>query len=310
MSRITRTRSSAAGIEAPPASVGLQNEPLGNAAAAAKNRHSDLRQHQQEAKPQPQPPVMPADNAGQHSTDMPQAGLEHQGSLDENVLVSQSGTLKASDGKIPQAQANTHISSNSRAARTRSLPPKPSTGRTRSAKPPLARTTQAAPAPAEHALPEAPAALSATNSLSLTLVGIAQSLVAFSANLHTTPAGPEDDLPEQIDMNCDLTNDSEDSDFQPEAEPAQDDDVIDLSQEDPLDVVEHADGSIAIRSPLQAAAVAAVEAAAEAGGDDDEEEFQQLQGKGKRKQAAAAKDMLGGRSQHSTTLACSLADPA
>lgn len=297
MSRISRTRSAAAGIEAPAASVGLHSEPLGNAAAAAKNRHSDLRQHPQQAKSQQQPPVMPPDNVEQHSTDTLQADLTHQDSLDENVLVSQSGALKASDGKIPPADVHTHMPSDSRAARTRSLPPKPSTGRTRSAKPPLAKTVPHNPSsPAEHALPEAPAA-PAANSLSSTLAGIAQSLVAFSTNLHTLPADPAESLPEQIDMDCDFTNDSDDSDFQPEMEPPQaEEEIIDLSQEDPLDVVEHTDGTIAIRSPLQAAAVAIVEAAAEADGGDDEEEFQQLQDKGKRKQAAA-KDVMGGRSQ-------------
>lgn len=299
MSRISRTRSGAAGIEAPAASVRLPSEPLGNAAAAAKNRHSDLRQHPQQAKSQQQLPVVSADNAEQHSTNMLQADLTHQDSLDENVLVAQSGTLKAPDGKIPPADAHTHLPSDSRAARTRSLPPKPSSGRTRSAKAPLAKTSHNPSSPAEHALPDAPAA-PAANSLSSTLAGIAQSLVAFSTNLHTMPADPAESLPEQIDMDCDFTNDSEDSDFQPEMEsPQAEDDIIDLSQEDPLDVVEHTDGSIAIRSPLQAAAVAVVEtaaaSAAEAGGGDDEEEFQQLQGKGKRKQQPAAKGVMGGR---------------
>lgn len=293
MSRISRTRSAAAGIEAPATSASLHSEPLGNAAAAAKSRHSDLRQHQQEAKPQQQPPVMPADSAEQHSTDMPQAaGLLPQDSKDENMLASQSEAAKAADRKIPMASSNSlPVPSDTRAARTRSLPPRPSTTRTRFTKPQPAKPAQTA-APAEHAVPEVPAAPSA-NHLSSTLAGIAQSLVTFSNNLHA--ANTSDPVPEQIDMDLDFTNDSGDSDFQPEQESAEaDDDVIDLSQEDPVDVVEHGDGSIAIRSPLQAAAVAAVEAGV---GDDDEEEFQQLQGKGKRK--TAAKDANGGMSQHS-----------
>lgn len=295
MSRISRTRSAAAGIEAPATSASLHSEPLGNAAAAAKCRHSDLRQHQPEAKPPQQPPIMSADsteqhNTEQHSTDMPQvAGSLHQGSKDENMLASQSEAAKAPDGKIPLASGNPlSVPSDSRAARTRSLPPKPITARTRSTKPPRAKPAQTA-APAEHAVPAAPSA----HHLSSTLAGIAQSLVTFSNNLHAAP-NASDAMPEQIDMDLDITNDSDDSDFQPEQEPAEvDDDVIDLSQEDPVDVVEHGDGSIAIRSPLQAAAVAAVEAG---GVDDDEEEFQQLQGKGKRK--AAAKDATCGTSQH------------
>ena len=305
MSRIARTRSAAAGIEAPATSVGHHSEPLGNAAAAAKNRHCDLRQHQQEAKSQ-QPPVVPGDRVGQHSTDMPQVDLVHQGSKDENILVSTSDVPKALDGKLPPADGNTHIPSDSlRAARTRSLPPKPSTARTRSAKLPSAKAAQeAAPAvhalpdaPAEHALPAAHAAPSA-NRLSSTLAGIAHSLVTFSNKLHAAPADSAEAVTEQIDMDFDFTNDSDDSDFQPEQEPAQaDDEVIDLSQEDPLDVIEHPDGLIAIRSPLQAAAAAATKAGGEE--DDDEDEFQQ-QGKGKRKQAA--KDPIGGESTTSPCL--------
>ncbi|KAL0027325.1 hypothetical protein WJX79_000283 [Trebouxia sp. C0005] len=85
-----------------------------------------------------------------------------------------------------------------------------------------------------------------------------------------------------------LRHEPEDSDFQPdkESEPQQaEDEVIDLSQEDPLDVVEQPDGLVSIRSPPQAAA-----AAAEAS-DDDEEEFQQLAGK--RKQPAKAATAKG-----------------
>ena len=291
MSRISRTRSAAAGIEAPATSTSLHNEPLGNAAAAAKSRHNDLRQHQQEAKPAQQPQIMPADSTEQHSTDMPQVtDLAHEGIKDENMLASQSEAAKAQDRQIPIASGDSlPVPSDTRAARTRSLPPKPTTARTRSAKAPPAKPAQTA-APAEHAVPAAPSA----NHLSSTLAGIAQSLVTFSNNLHAAPAHTSDPVPEQIDMDLDFTNDSQDSDFQPEQEFEADDDVIDLSQEDPVDVVEHGDGSIAIRSPLQAAAVAAVEAGV---GDDDEEEFQQLQGKGKRK--TAGKDATGGMSHHS-----------
>ena len=311
MSRISRTRSAAAGIEAPASSASLHSEPLGNAAAAAKSRHSDLRQHQPEAKPQQQPPIMSADSTEQHSTeqhsaDMPQvAGAMHQSSTDENMLASQSEAAKAPDGKIPLASGNPFpVASDSRAARTRSLPPKPTTARTRSTKPPAAKPAQTA-APAEHAVPEVHAAPSASH-LSSTLAGIAQSLVTFSNNLHATPAHASDAVPEQIDMDLDFTNDSDDSDFQPGREPVQaDDDVIDLSQEDPVDVVEHGDGSIAIRSPLQAAAVAAVEAGVGHDDDDEEEEFQQLKGKSKRK--AAAKDASGGTSQYIFVAPCLLA---
>ena len=302
MSRISRTRSAAAGIEAPAASASLHSEPLGNAAAAAKSRHSNLCQLPPEAKPQQQLPVMSADSAAQHSMDTPQTEcMVHQGSKDENT--------QAEAAKAPQSLASgtslpLPFPSDSRTARTRSLPPKPTTTRTRSLRPP-ASTKPAAPAEhAEHAGPDMPAAPSA-NHLSSTLAGIAQSLVSFSNSLHSAPPLSSNSAPEQIDMGCDFTNDSDDSDFQPEMEAAhaeEDDEVIDLSQEDPVDVVEHGDGSIAIRSPLQAAAVAAVEAtaatAATAGDDDDEEEFQQLQGKGKRK-AAAAKDSTAGMSLHS-----------
>ena len=296
MSRISRTRSAAAGIEAPASSATLHSEPLGNAAAAAKTRHSDLRQHQQEAKPQQQPPIMPADSTQQHSTDVPQAaGIAHRGSKDENLLTSQSEAAKAPDRKIPTASGNSlPVPSDIRSARTRSLPPKPTAARTRSTKPLPTKPAQTA-APAEHDVPEVPPAPSSSH-LPSTLAGIAQSLVTFSSNLQAAPAHTSDPAPEQIDMDLDFTNDTDDSDFQPEHEPAEaDDDVIDLSQEDPVDVVEHGDGSIAIRSPLQAAAVAAVEAGVN---DDDEEEFQQLQGSSKRK--TAAKDATGGASSHIT----------
>ena len=291
MSRISRTCNAAAGIEAPVSSASLHSEPLGNAAAAAKSRHSDLRPHQQEAKPQQQPSIMPADSTQQHSTDMPQAsGIAQQGSKDENMLTSQSEAAQAPNRKLPAASVNSiPVPSDTRAARTRSLPPKPTTARTRSTKPPLLKPAQTA-APAEHAVPAAPSA----SHLSSTLAGIAQSLVTFSNNLHAAPSHSSDPVPEQIDMDLDFTHDSDDSDFEPECEPAEaDDDVTDLSQEDPVDVVELGDGSIAIRSPLQAAAVAAVETGV---GNDDEEEFQQLKGKSKHK--AAAKDGTGGMFQH------------
>lgn len=313
MSRISRTRSAAAGIEAPAATANLHSEPLGNAAAAAKSRHSDLRQQQPEAKPPQQLAVMPAEHsAAQHSMDTPQAECTaQQGSKDENM---QSEAAKPPQGKVSLATGTSlPLLTDSRTARTRSLPPKPTTTRTRSLRPPASTKPPphtAAPAEhAEHAGPAMPAAPSA-NHLSSTLAGIAQSLVSFSNSLHSAPPVPSTSAPEQIDMDFDFTNDSDDSDFQPELESAhaaeEDDEVIELSQEDPLDVVEHGDGSIAIRSPLQAAAVAAVEATAATaatavaacGDDDDEEEFQQLQGKGKRK-AAAAKDATAGMTQHS-----------
>lgn len=278
MSRISRTRSAAAGIEAPATSSGLNSEPLGNAAAAAKTRHSGNRQVQQEAKSQKQqPPVMPVDHPEQQSSDNLQADVQHQGSIDENDWAAQ--PEKASEQILPTATGNSHqLLPDSHAARTRSLPPRPKPARTRSAKPPLTKPVQSA-APAEHAVPAEPAVPS-VNPLSSTLAGIAQSLVAFGSNLHNAPPDA-DEAPEQIDMDFHFSNESDDSDFQPDREPAQaDDEVIDLSQEDPVDVVEHPDGSVAIRSPLQAAAVAAVEADA----NDDEEEFQQLQGQGKRRQ--------------------------
>ena len=280
MSHISRTRSAAAGIEAPAGSSGLLTESVGNAAAAAKTRHSGSRLSGQEAKSQVQQlSGMPAGSTQQCKKDDSHTELLHQGSVDENALAAQPD--KMLKDKIKSAADDGQLPSDSHAARTRSLPPRPKPARTRSAKPAPAKPVQTAALAerAEHALP-AGGAMPAAHPLSTTLAGIAQSLVAFGSHLHTASSDLVEETREQIDIDMD---DSDDSDFQPDKEPAAaDDDIINLSQEDPLDVVEHLDGSFAIRSPLQAAAVAAVDL----GEDDDEEEFQQLQGKGKRKQTA------------------------
>ncbi len=297
MSRMSRTRTAAAGVAAPGSHPdGLFSESASNAAAAAKARHSSSAAQQAAMQPQQQQPHTSAagceDAEAKFAHSTQQNLLAHQGSIDENALDCQTkGLLKPLEPKANTGTASSQLPSGSHASRTRSLPPKPKAAKTRSAKPAAAKP--AAPASsAEHAVPEQPAeravpeqtAEPSADPLSSTLAGLAQGLAAQKRRTRNVSDVAEA-LSEQIDLDFDFSNDSEDSDFQPDKEPeAQqaDDEVIDLSQEGPLDVVEQPDGLVSIRSPPQAAA-----AAAEAS-DDDEEEFQQLAGKRKQPAKAAA----------------------
>lgn len=284
-SLMSHTRRAAADVAAPGNnSEGLLSESASNAAAAAKARHSSSLT-QQVATQQQQQPHMPAAQAVDadlaHVKAKQQLALTHQGSIDENALESESqDAVRAVAPKLSTGQDSNQVPQSSHASRTRSLPPKPKSTKTRLAKPVAAKTVNNA-VPAEPALPVA-------NPLSSTLAGLAQGLAA-SRNKSDNPSDAVEVVPEQIDLDCDFSSDSDDSDFQPDKEPAQaEDEVIDLSQEDPLDVVEQADGLVSIRSPPQAAPAAA--AAAEASDDnDDEEEFQRLAGKRKQPAKAAAK---------------------
>ena len=293
---MSRTRSAAAGVAAPGShSEGLLSESASNAAAAAKARHSSSAAQQAVMQQQQQPHTSAAgcedvEAKLAHSTQ--QKLLAHQGSIDENALDCQTkDLLKPLEPKANTGAASSQPFTGSHASRTRSLPPKPKAAKTRSAKPAAAEPAPPASS-AEHAVPEQPAehtvpeqtAEPLVNPLSSTLAGLAQGLAAQKKHTrHVSDAA--ETVSEQIDLDFDFSNDSEDSDFQPdkELEPQQaEDEVIDLSQEDPLDVVEQPDGLVSIRSPPQAAA-----AAAEAS-DDDEEEFQQLAGKRKQPAKAAA----------------------
>ena len=299
MSRMSRTRSAAAGVAAPGSHPeGLLSESASNAAAAAKARHSSSVAQQAAMQQQQQPRASAAgfedaETKPAHSTH--QKLLAHEGSIDENALDFQTKDLvKPLEPKVHTGAASSQLPTGSHASRTRSLPPKPKTAKTRSAKPSAAKP--AAPAssaehaehavpeqPAEHAVPEQTAEPSA-DPLSSTLAGLAQGLAAQKMRSRHVSAAAEA-VSEQIELDFDFSNDSEDSDFQPDKEPEPqqaEDEVIDLSQEDPLDIVEQPDGLVSIRSPPQAAA-----AAAEAS-DDDEEEFQQLAGKRKQPAKAAA----------------------
>ena len=283
-SLMSHTRRAAADVAAPGNnSEGLLSESASNAAAAAKARHSSSLT--QQLATQQQQPHMPAAQAvdadSAHVKAKQQVALTHQGSIDENALESESqDAVRAVAPKLSTGQDSRQLPQSSHASRTRSLPPKPKSTKTRLAKPVAAKAVNNA-VPAEPALPVA-------NPLSSTLAGLAQGLAA-SRNKSDNPSDAVEVVPEQIDLDCDFSSDSDDSDFQPDKEPAQaEDEVIDLSQEDPLDVVEQADGLVSIRSPPQAAPAAA--AAAEASDDnDDEEEFQRLAGKRKQPAKAAAK---------------------
>ena len=299
---MSRTRSAAAGVAAPGShSEGLLSESASNAAAAAKARHSSSAAQQAAVQQQQQQPHTTAAGCEDaeaklaHSTQ--QHLLAHQGSIDENALEFQTkDVVKPLVPKGNTGAASSQLPSGSHASRTRSLPPKPKAAKTRSAKPAAAKPAPPASS-AEHAVPEQSAehtvseqaAEPSANPLSSTLAGLAQGLAAQKKHTrHVSDAAEA--VPEQIDLDFDFSNDSEDSDFQPdkELEPHQaEDEVIDLSQEDPLDVVEQPDGLVSIRSPPQAAAAAAVAEAS----DDDEEEFQQLAGK--RKQPAKAASAKG-----------------
>lgn len=296
---MSRTRSAAAGVAAPGShSEGLLSESAGNAAAAAKARHSSSAAQQAAMQQQQQPPASAAgceDAEAKLAHTIQQNLLAHQGSIDENALDFQTKKMvKPLEPKAKTGAASSQLPTGSHASRTRSLPPKPRAAKTRSAKPAAAKPAPPASS-AEHAVPEQGAehivpsqtAEPSANPLSSTLAGLAQGLAAQKKRTrHVSDAAEA--VPEQIDLDFDFSNDSEDSDFQPdkESEPQQaEDEVIDLSQEDPLDVVEQPDGLVSIRSPPQAAA-----AAAEAS-DDDEEEFQQLAGK--RKQPAKAATAKG-----------------
>lgn len=299
---MSRTRSAAAGVAAPGShSEGLLSESASNAAAAAKARHSSSAAQQAAMQQQQQQPHTTAAGCEEaeaklaHSTQ--QHLLAHQGSIDENALEFQTKDLvKPLVPKGNTGAASSQLPSGSHASRTRSLPPKPKAAKTRSAKPAAAKPAPPASS-AEHAVPEQSAehtvseqtAKPSANPLSSTLAGLAQGLAAQKKHTrHVSDAAEA--VPEQIDLDFDFSNDSEDSDFQPdkELEPQQaEDEVIDLSQEDPLDVVEQPDGLVSIRSPPQASAAAAVAEAS----DDDKEEFQQLAGK--RKQPAKAATAKG-----------------
>jgi len=301
MSRMSRTRSAAAGVAAPGShSEGLLSESASNAAAAAKARHSSSAAQQIAMQQQQQQPHTSAagceDAEAKLAHSIQQNLLAHQGSIDENALNCQTkDLLKPLEPKANAGAVSSQLPSGSHASRTRSLPPKPKAAKTRSAKPAAAKPAPPASSaehaehavpeqPAEHALPQQTAEPSA-NPLSSTLAGLAQGLAAQKKSTrHVSDAAEA--VPEQIHIDFDFSNDSEDSDFQPDKEPElqqAEDEVIDLSQEDPLDVVEQPDGLVSIRSPPQAAAAAAAEAS-----DDDEEEFRQLAGKRKQPAKAAA----------------------
>ena len=276
MSRMSRTRSAAAGVAAPENhNDSLLNDPTSNAATAAKKRHISLTQ---QAAMQQQPPLLPADGKLAHLKSQPP--LAHQHSADENALGS-TEPVEPSALMPTQSRSRQQLTGN-QASRTRSLPPKP---KTRPIKPTATTAVQTA-VPAEHAEPAEEAARLSEKPLAATLAGLARDL---SSSRSTRGAAADHSVSKQIDVDFDFSNDSDDSEFQPEPEQAEEDEeeVIDLSQEDPLDVVQQADGLLSIRSPSQAGAAAAAEAAAEASAaDDDDDEFQQLAGK--RKQASEA----------------------
>lgn len=279
-----RTQSAAAGVAAPES---LLSESASNAAAAAKTRHNcNLAQQASMQQRQPQT-TQSADADLKFVQGKQQVAMAHQGSIDENALESQAAdTVKAPAPKpLTEADSSQPPASNY-VSRTRSLPPKPKAAKTRSAKPAAATPVQKS-ASAEHAILEEPA-MPTAKPLSSTLAGLAQGLAASrNNNKNSTSDAAAAAVPEQIDLEFDFSNDSDDSDFQLDKEPVQaEDEVIDLSQEDPLDVVKH--GLVSIRSPVQAGAAAA----GEASDDDDEEEFQQVTGKRKQPAKTAAKGMI------------------
>ena len=293
MSHISRTRSAAAGVQAPGKNTeGSLSTSASNAATAAKSRHNNSAV---------QPPVMPQQQMHTQPSQSPefqatakeqQLALAHQRSIDENVLETKpSGNMQPPPSKPSSTADSKAPPSSKQPSRTRSLPPKPKAARTRSAKPAAAKPSRAASSPAEpaehaeHAEPKI-ATAGPSNPLASTLASLAQGLAAAR---NSSAADAAEDA-EQIDLDIDFSSGADDSDFQPDNEAAEADDVevLDLSQEDPLDVVEQADGLVSIRSPPTASA-AQQEAAGASSNDDDEEEFQQLAGKRKQPAKAAAK---------------------
>lgn len=304
MSRINRTRSTAAGVEVA-MSDAMASEAKGQGAAAAKSRHANSLAAQQ-ATAREAPHIQSASGKGlpkeqapkSEKTAQQQALLSHQGSINENALEDSATPDDALATQAAAKQPSKALLAKA-ISRSRSLPPKAQAPQSSKAAKPAKPAAQpaaqsAAQSAAQAAAPQAadpPLADydsdAAQHPLSDTLAGLAQGLAASRQRRPVSTAVPA--AMEVIDLDGDLANDSGDSDFQPEDNSdaaISDVEVIDLSQEDPLDVVEQPNGLVSIRSPEQAAAGAAVAAAS--GTDDDEEEFQRLAGKGKRKQPAKA----------------------
>ena len=286
--RMNRTRSTAAGVEVPVAEA-MAGEPKGRgAAAAAKSRHARN---------------LPVKPAATQDTNADQANMKSLAPQDvgqpKDLLPQQQHTSESA----PDAEANIADKlqpENAAAAaqlskstlpkascRTRRLPaqPKPNRkGKSAKAPAPTAET-----ASAEHAVHAEPNIEPSSKPVSTTLASVAQ-ILAASRQKRALPASTTAEAAdvEHIDLADDFADESGDSDFEPgnNSDPEISDvEVIDLSQEGALDVVQQPNGLLSIRSPEQAAAaVAAV--AEDSGMDDDEEEFQQLTGKGKRKQPA------------------------
>lgn len=285
MSRMNRTRSIAAGVEAPQ-SEAMAGEGKGcGAAAAAKSRHSRSLLAQSAATQQTDTDETDLKRFASDGAEQSQDLLDHQHSLNENAFDCQADGAEEQSDQAAAAQPD-KTSLPRITLRTRSLPPKaaqPKSNRTGKA---AKATTAAEPAmPAEHLEHSQPTAEPNSNPLSSTLAGLAQSLAASRQRRAVRESNTADAL-EQIDLAGDFANESGDSDFDPgngSNPEISDVEVIDLSQEDPLDVVAQPNGLLSIRSPQQAAAVAEG-----SGTDDDEEEFQQLAGRGKRKQPAKA----------------------
>ena len=283
---MNRTRSTAAGVEAPMTEA-MTGEPKGRgAAAAAKSRHSRNLPAQPAATQQADADHAELETIASQDTGLPHDVLAQQQSVDKITLDAEANVA----GK-PQTDKGTAALPKA-ASRTRSLPAKPAQPKpSRAGKAAKAPTTAAEPgAPAEHAGHAEPSMEPSSNPLSTTLASVAQTLAASRQKraLHTSAAAEAADV-EQIDVASDFANESGDSDFEPgnNSDPEISDvEVIDLSQEDPLDVVQQPDGLLSIRSPEQASAVAALAEGSDI--DDDEEEFQQLAGKGKRKQPVKA----------------------
>lgn len=275
---MNRTRSKAAGVETPPIEAMAGDSKGRGAAAAAKSRHSRSLHAQpagqQADAAQTEPEAFPSDDAGQ-AQDL----LHNEHSIDENVMDNNAEQPQPNKADVAQPQKA------SSASRMR-LPPKAAQPKTSRA----GKAAKVAAALAEPAAPAEPAALSngpSKNPLSTTLASVAQTLAASRQRRALPSSSTAEITAEQIDLENDFASESGDSDFQPcnGSDPdISDVEVIDLSQEDPPDVVEQPSGLLSIRSPEQATAATAV--AKDSGTDDDEEEFQKLAGKGKRKQPA------------------------
>lgn len=296
MSRMNRTRSKAAGVEAPQLEAMAGDKGRG-AAAAAKSRHS-RNQHAQLPVAQDVATAEEPGPDGMAPKSFPVAGAEqaadllhYQHSIDENAV---NGHTDAQDHLPSDTAVATKGSELLKAAsQTRNTPAQASQPKAAQPKASKLGNVEKASASAEqaaHGEPPLPAE-PVSNLLSTTLASVAQTLAASRqrrALPNSSTADPS--ALKQIDLDDDFPNESGDSDFEPGggSDPdISDVEVIDLSQEDPLDVVQQADGLLSIRSPEQAAA-AAPAVAEGCGTDDDEEEFQHLAGKGKRKQPAKA----------------------